>query len=262
MIRSLIIIAALLFVFSSSSFAQSGLQLGLRFNPEFTGIANSNDAAASPELEKTSHFGYLSFGIGALYNIDRNIGVGVDILFSREGQAFTGTFAGGEAEHQDAYSAVIATQLKQNSLPVKGDFEALAELNYIKVPVMFSWATDNTAPIYFSILVGPQFNFLHGIALEVNGEDLEFPKSNFTPDVLYNSMTIGGVLAFGAGFNVSSNMVLTARLRFDYGFGDAENKEVLVSLKNDNKFEPFYPTTRSSAHSESAGLMIGLDFKL
>jgi hypothetical protein len=56
-------IAALLFVSASKADAQN-LELGLRYNPEFTGLMNKNDYNAGNELGVTSHFGYLSFGAG------------------------------------------------------------------------------------------------------------------------------------------------------------------------------------------------------
>jgi hypothetical protein len=254
-----IFILLTVFLFISESKAQSGLQLGLRYNPEFTGYSNSNDAQAGDELQYASHFTELSFGAGAIYNINSMCGIGVDILFSREGQAYTGTING--TPHADAYSAVVAKQLSLNGMAATGDYVALAELNYIKVPIMFSLSTDNTQPFFLSLMVGPQIEFLHGVAQEVNAEDLDYPNSSVTPADLYNSVALSVVLAFGASYNVSSHWILSAKLRFDYGFTDAEKKDVMVTYSGAPAVR-FYSTDRSAVHTETAGLLLGVDFKL
>ena len=111
------------------------------------------------------------------------------------------------------------------------------------------------------MLVGPQFNFLEGVAQEVNDEDLEYPNSNIKPTDLYKTVTINGVLALGGGFNLTPNLVLSARLRFDYGFEDVEKKDVMVSYSGAAPIR-FYSTRRQAAHNLTGGLMLGLDFKL
>jgi len=253
-------IAALFALLSAPLFSQQGLQIGFRLNPEFTGLTNNDDSDAGPELDFKKHFTYLSFGLGAVYNFNEHVGLGVDLLFSREGQAFTGTFNGGEID-SNAYSSVVATQMYLNDTFPYGKYEALAELNYIKLPIMLSLTSDNSKPAFFTMLVGPQINFLQGVAQEVNGEDLEYPDTDFEPKDLYKKLTFGGVLALGGGFNISSHMVLSARLRFDYGFNDVEKKDVMVSYYNDTPVR-FYSAARRATHSATAGLMIGLDFKL
>lgn len=245
---------------STSLLAQTGLQLGFRFNPEFTGLLNKNDFDAGKELDFKSHFSYLSLGVGALYNINNNIGIGVDILFSREGQAYKGNF-NGVFPDSNAYSYVVATQLFLNNIIVTGDYEALAELNYVKVPLMFSLTSDNTRPIFFTMLLGPEFNFLEGVAQEVDGTDLEYPGTDITPKDLYKSVTVNGLLALGGAYNLTSGLVLSARLRMDYGFDDVEKKDVMASYLGGPP-DRFYSTVRKATHNVTAGLMLALDFKL
>src|ERR1044071_3763322 len=120
--KTLIVFSSLFFFCATASYGQSGLEIGLRYNPEFTGIANSSDAAASPEIQFASHFIYdLSFGAGALYHIDEHYGIGIDILFSREGQAFSGTLINSKTQHPDAYSAVVERQIALNGVTINGD---------------------------------------------------------------------------------------------------------------------------------------------
>jgi hypothetical protein len=254
-----IAVFALSFAYSLKVDAQE-LELGLRFNPEFSTLTNQNDANAGGALGFTSHFSYLSFGAGATYNINRNLGLAVDLLFSREGQAFEGQFNGG-VPVASTNSSVVSTQLRQNNMVIVGGYVALAELNYVKLPVMLSITSDNTRPFFFTMLIGPQLNFLEGVAQEVNGSDLDYPNSNIAPGDLYKSITVNAVLAVGGAYNISPNMVLSARVRFDYGFNDVEKKDVLVSYSGAAPVR-FYSGQRQSTHNATGALMIGLDFKL
>jgi hypothetical protein len=254
-----VLITLLLFVCQINANAQN-FEIGIRFNPEFTGLMNKNDFDAGNELDYKSHFSYKSGGVGAIYNFNNNIGLAVDLLFSREGQAFKGHFTGSSPDPA-TYSSVVSTQVLLNNTVIVGDYVALAELNYIKLPVMLSLSTDNSKPIFFNMLVGPQINFLQGVAQEVNHNDLDYPNTNIEPKDLYKSVTINGVLALGAGYNISPKLVLSARLRFDYGFQDVENKNVMVSYY---KVAPvrFYSANRQATNNITGGLMLGLDFKL
>lgn len=239
--------------------AQSSFEFGIRFNPEFTTLKNKNDKDADGQLDYAKHFGYLSFGAGGVYSFNNHIGVALDLLFSREGQAFTGNI--GNNVDSNAYSSVVVLQSLLAGDSIGGPYEALAELNFIKLPLMLSLTTDRTKTIYFNCLVGPQINFLQGVAQEVNGEDLAYPGTDVEPKDLYKPVTFDGVLALGVGCNVTSHFALTAHLRFDYGFSDVEKKDVQVSYMSLPPVN-FYTTTRSSTHNATTALMIGINYKL
>ena len=252
-------IVTLFFVGALKADAQQ-IELGVRYNPEFTSLINKNDNNAGNKLELTNNFGYFSFGAGAIFNFNNNFGLAVDILFSREGQRFKGNFTG-EPSDAATYSSVVNTQVSLNNMVIVGDYVAKAELNYIKLPIMLSLTSDNTKPLFFTLLVGPQFNFLEGVAQEVNHNDLEYPNSNIESIDLYKFFTIIGVLAFGGAYNITPNMVLSARLRFDYGFDDVEKKDAMVSYSGAAPIR-FYSPERQATHNITEALMIGLDFKL
>ena len=254
-----ICVTALLLVFATKAEAQN-FEIGIRYNPEFTGLLNKNDANAGNQLDYTSSFAYLSFGAGAIYNINKNMGFAIDILFSREGQRFQGNFTGSSFD-ASTYSSVVYMQVSLNNTDFAGEYVAKAELNYIKLPIMFSLTSDNTKPLFFSLLVGPQFNFLYDVAQEVNHTDTDYPNSNINPIDLYKSFTINGVIALGGAYNLSSKLVLSARLRFDYSFEDVENKDVMVSYLGAAPVR-FYSTERQATHNVTGALMLGLDFKL
>lgn len=251
--------ALLLFVCALNADAQN-FELGFRYEPEYSVLMNKNDANAGPALEDASHFTYINFGIGAVYNFNNTIGLGVDVLWSREGQSFKGNFNGSPPDGA-TYSSVVSTQLFLNNEIIVGDYVALSELNYIKFPVMLSLMSDNTKPLFFTLQAGPQINLLYDVAQEVNHTDHDYPNSSITPNDLYKSVTIDGILAVGAGYNLTSHLVLSARFRFDYGFEDVENKDVMVSYYGAPPVH-FYSSARQATHNATAGLQIGLDFKL
>lgn len=60
---------------------------------------------------------------------------------------------------------------------------------------------------------------------------------------------------------MNSHLVFSARLRFDYGFNDVENKDVMVSYSGAAPVR-FYSNERTATHNLAAALMLGLDFKL
>ncbi len=106
-------ISALLFVCPLRIDAQQ-VEIGVRYNPEFTGLLNKNDNNAGSALALTSNFGYFSFGAGVVVNFNNNLGTAVDLLFSREGQRFKGNFNGTPSDAA-IYSSVVSTQLSQNN---------------------------------------------------------------------------------------------------------------------------------------------------
>ena len=103
-------------------------ELGFRYEPEFSVLMNKNDANASPALEYASHFTYINFGIGGVYNFTNTMGLAVDVLWSREGQAFKGNFNGAPPDGA-TYSSVVSTQLFLNNQVIVGNYVALSELN-------------------------------------------------------------------------------------------------------------------------------------
>jgi Outer membrane protein beta-barrel domain len=236
------------------------VELGLRYNPEFTYLLNKNDNNAGSSLNLTNNFGYFSFGAGGIINFNNYLGVAVDLLFSREGQRFEGNFTGSPSDAA-TYSSVVSTQLSLNGMVISGDYVAKAELNYIKIPLMISLTSDNTKQFFFTLQAGPQFNFLVDVAQEVNHHDLDYPNSNINPKDLYKAFTINGVLAVGSAYNLSSHLILSAKVRVDYGFDDVEKKDIMVSYYGAAPVR-FYSTDRQATHNLTVGLLLGLDFKL
>jgi hypothetical protein len=250
-----------LFILLPLEAGAQNIEVGVRYNPEFTGLINKNDMTAGSALQRTGNFAYTgSFGAGAVLNINKHFGLAVDFLFSREGQRFEG-YLGSNPSDASTYGSVVNTQVVLNHLSVVGDYVAKAELNYFKLPLMISLTSDNTRPLFFTLLIGPQVDFLQGVAQEVNHTDETYPNTDITPYDLYKPITINGVLALGGACNISSRLVLSARVRGDYGFEDVENKEVMVRYNGAAPVR-FYSPERGATHCITGGLMIGLDYKI
>ncbi len=99
------------------------------------------------------------------------------------------------------------------------------------------------------------------MAQEVNRTDEDYPNTNITPINLYKTVTIDGVAQVGAGFNLTNHLVFTTMFRFDYGFEDVENKDAMISYLGGPSTH-FYSTDRQATHNATAGLLVGLNFKL
>ena len=234
-------------------------ELGIRFNPEYSSLINENDKAAGKELDYSPHVSARSFGIGGVYNFTPFMGLAMDILFSREGQAYKGNFDGTPLD-PTVYSTVVERQVVLNGLtPIHGDYAALAELNYVKIPLMLSMNSDKHDKMFFTILVGPQVNILEDVAMEVNHTDETFPHTNVKPMDLYKSVTYGAVFAAGTGWNLSKKLTLETRLRFDFGFTDVEKKSVMYSVDGGTP-QNFYSSSRETTNNLTLGLMISLDY--
>ena len=253
-----ILVASLSFGIAGKVSAQK-FELGIRFNPQYTSLQNENDKAAGKELDYATHVSARSFGIGGVYNFTPFMGLAVDILFSREGQSYKGNFDGTPLD-PTVYSSVVERQVELNGLThIHGDYAALAELNYIKIPLMLSLNSDKHDKMFFTILMGPQINILEGVAMEVNHTDETFPHSNVKPMDLYKSVTYAGVFAIGTGWNLNKTLTLNTRLRFDYGFTDVEKKDAMISIDGGTA-QKFYSSGRESTNNLTLGLMISLDY--
>ena len=156
------------------------------------------------------------------------------------------------------YNRIVVNQAKLNNKATTGQYQAKAELNSIKIPVLFKFSCDNTKRVYYTLSAGPQLNLLSDAVYELNNVDVLLPGVNLTPSDTYKKVTIDGVLAFGAGFNVSKHFALSAQARFDYGFQDVEKKDLNFGIPT----QSYYPSGRSGTHNATAALMLGVSYKL
>ncbi|MFL5727958.1 MAG: porin family protein [Cytophagaceae bacterium] len=247
-----------LLLFSTPLFAQKGFEFGIRFIPEKSMLINKNDLDAGSELDFKYPVNYYSGGIAVGYNFTSHFGLETNVLFSRQGQTYSGVM--GSSTDPNVYSSLVALQANLAGDTVNGTYQARSELNCIKVPVMAKISTDNAKRLFFNVLAGPQLNMIKGVAQELNKEDQEYTGLDVDPQDLYKKVTIDGVLAFGLGLNLSSHFVLSTQARFDYGFQDVEKKNKTYDYQGST--HRFWSADRKATHNATAGLSIGVSYKL
>ena len=74
-------------LFTTKINAQQGFSVNIKGAPQFSFLQNKDDNNAS-DYDQRATFN-VGFGVGAGYNFTKNIGVGVDALYSLQGQRYT-----------------------------------------------------------------------------------------------------------------------------------------------------------------------------
>lgn len=120
------------------------------------------------------------------------------------------------------------------------------QLSYIQVPVFFKYtftdySINQAAPdLYF--LIGPQFSFLQSATSEyiIDGEVVSFDEyhndfinnpisgrhPDFTNDMdLFNTFDLSIASGFGASFELSDYLILTAESRLNWGISDLNARD-------------------------------------
>lgn len=170
--------------------AQQGFSLSIKGIPQFSLMYNKDDNNNSGYSKKTTFNG--SFGLGAGYNFDQNFGLGLDMLYSLQGQRY---------------------QLSGPEYNQKND--------YIKVPVYFSYNTDPSKKLSFIGKLGPQVSFLTSSKLDdKNGNTI-----NGNTKGQYKNATFGAMISAGAQYKLSNNLYLGTAWRFDYDFTNAKDDQ-------------------------------------
>jgi hypothetical protein len=135
-----------------SLWAQQGaFRIGAALLPQSSFLFNADDAKASSKvIGRPLTLGFAG-GLSASYHFTDNLGVGLDVLFSNQGQSYRGvSYIKGEL--------IIDEDTTYLNIPV--DYTARTTLNYLKVPAYFYFNTDPDAKVFFTVFLGPQLNFL------------------------------------------------------------------------------------------------------
>jgi hypothetical protein len=196
--------------------AQKGFSLSVKATPQISFLQNDDDFENTYLLAKTTF--NASMGIGAGYNFTNRLGVGLDVLYSLQGKRYE----------------IYRVETKQ-------------KINYLKIPVYFSYNTDASRTLSFIGKVGPQVSILADSKLiDKDGEDIN-------PDTKdrYNDVTFGAMAAAGAQFKLNNKVFLTTMLRFDHDFTNAE----------DDSYD-YYPVGRAKTYNGTLGLEVGLKYLL
>lgn len=253
-----IIAISALSLFTTLSFAQKGFDFGLKGELQSSSLVNLPDQAAGNELNFKDRMGG-EVGIAAGYSFTKHIGAEIDILSSSQGTQYTG-----DATLIQNNAKLMCNELKGlaqlNNIPFTSYYNASAYLSYIKIPILFRYNMKNTKRVYFSMFIGPQFDFLSSATIKINGTTVSKFGGNLTAKDLYKKSETDGVFALGLCINVSKNIFITAHLRFDGSLGDVENKS--ATYTDGTGSHNFYATGRGTTYNVTGGGMIGVSYRL
>jgi hypothetical protein len=255
---SVIAVSAMSFL-AVQSFAQTGFDFGLKGEFQSSSLVNAQDLAAGNELNFKDRPA-LAGGVGAGYSFTKHIGAEIDILYSPEGSEYTGLTSLITNQDSKTLCPEFQTLATQNNIPFNGNYTADVFLNYIKIPFLFRFNMNNTKRVFFSLFIGPQIDLLSSATIKINGQTASLAADNLTATDVYKKTEVDGVLGLGLGVNLTKNLVLTGHLRFDYGFGDAENKSETYS--SGGTTYDFYNPKRVATNNATGGGMISLNYKL
>lgn len=250
------------------SYAQEGtVKVGAALLPQNTWLLNQDDSDAGPNLDYEVTWGFAG-GLTVAYNFTDYLGVGLDVLYSSQGQKYKGTLTA-------------------------GTYTAQTRLNYLKLPLLLRFNSDPNSPVQFSFFIGPQANLLlsytdekietyatgQRTTTEVKGT--EMTSSGTTEELtakIYKPFTLGAALGLGVGFKLSDELLLSLHFRGDYAFGDTENKEAKIDhTHHGGGQDPYWSVkpkygasdtpapagyTRPATQAITGGFMLGLTYNL
>lgn len=205
-ILTTLVLVALL---APTAMAQEGFRFGLKGGPQSSWMFNSDDSDDADWLYV--HTIRPLVGVSAGYNFTPGVGLQMDVLYSAQGQKYTFDDDAGDRQ-----------------------------LSYLKIPVLLNLNTVSEATTFAYLNVGPQFGILLNSSISQETDFLSL--TNIGVSGAYQTLNIGAVLAFGAGFNLNEFLQLTTGIRLDFAFTDAEDKDsILFALTPDRA--PTYNAT-------------------
>lgn len=207
-------------IITNKADAQQGFSVSVKGTPQFSFLQNKNDNDNSSYSRKATF--NTNFGVGAGYNFTKYLGVGIDALYSLQGQKYT------------LNTILNTTEYNQ-------------KIDYVKVPVYFTYNSDASKIVSFIGKVGPQVSFLTNAKLTDNnsGKTLDDTKDR------YKTTAFGGAAVAGVQFKIQPQLYVTAAARFDYDFTNAEDKNYVN-----------YIPGRAKTYNSTAGLEVGLKYLL
>ena len=189
---------ALLIMFSIITNAQQGLNLSINVTPQNSWLINADDY-------ENSDFEYKAlilpaFGLGAGYNFTDNLGIGLELNYSLQGQ-------------RNEYLGI----------------ETTTRLDYLKIPIFFHYNTSSQNKLMFTANVGPQFGILtNAKLLDSDGEEIIDDLSE-----IYMDLTFGAVASFGIEYKLTDKINFFSLIKYDIDFTNAEDED--YSLYDSNR---------------------------
>jgi opacity protein-like surface antigen len=209
------IIATGILAASNTANAQKGFYAGVQGAPQISVMYNDDDFS-NDSYDPKSTFA-TTFGVAGGYNFTKNMGVGTEVMYSIQGQRYT-----------------------------KNGIDFKQRLDYIKIPVLFTYNTNPAKAVMFTAKAGPQIGILTNSKLNVDtkGKDQSIDTKN-----QYEPITFGAMLGAGVRVNVAKNLFVDAGLRLDGAFTNAEDKDAIG-----------YNTNRAKTYNMNAGVEVGVKY--
>jgi opacity protein-like surface antigen len=210
--------------------AQKGIQIGVEGTPHLSWMVNKDD-------QNNTNFEYInttmgSFGIRGQYGITENVGIGINVVYSFQGQRY-----------------------KLNKV------ERIKNVEYLKIPVMFAYNYNINNEFSFFGKIGPQIDLLTNACMA--NEDGDKIISNHKD--AYEDFVISGLAITGLGYKLTENLSIDASVRIDYGFTDAEEKDynLNINIPNTNGNSGNGSSTKNNraiTNNLTTGLTFGLNY--
>lgn len=216
---------SVILLLSAGATAQSGFQVGVQGVPQMSWLMNSDDRdnGAFDPLPTING----AFGVTLQYGFTDNFGIGLDGLYSMQGQRY-------ELDGIEYYKRI----------------------DYIKIPLMFVYSTELSSSVMLLGKIGPQAGLL--IDAKLLDKDGDEVVANQTAG--YMDYDISGVAMLGAGFKLTEVLILETSLRYDFGFTDAEDKDYNRSLNDPDAPANGVNDGRAVTNNMTAGVNIGLKY--
>lgn len=177
--------------------AQIGLQIGVEGTPQFSWLYNQDDRDSDDYSALATDNG--SVGISSQWGFTENIGIGLNVLYSWQGQQY-------EWNNVDLHK----------------------KLQYVKIPLTFNASFPAGANYRWILKVGPQLGILTDAKID------KLDGDSFISDqmVAYRDIDFGGMLSFGPGFNFAERLSFDIAVRGDAGIINAENEDYALNIHN------------------------------
>jgi hypothetical protein len=194
--------------------AQRGFNVSVKATPQFSFLLNKDDKNNEHYHRKATF--NTNFGIGAGYGFTKSIGVALDALYSLQGQKY-----------------------------MLGEKQYNQKVNYIKVPLYFTYNSNAAKLISLSGKIGPQLSFLSTSKLTFdNGKD-----SVGNTNAHFEKATFGGAAEAGIQLRMNRNLFLITGVRFDVDFTKAVHNDYAL-----------YPGGKAKTYNMTSGLEVGLKY--
>jgi hypothetical protein len=185
-----IILLSILSLFCFQANAQKGLHVGGKFLPQSTWMFNNDDSDNGAWKYVPTYRS--AFGASISYHFMDGIGVGTDLLISRQGQRFS----------------------------VDTGTKIFARMDYMKIPLLLHLNSSTKSTTHFYFNIGPQIAMLRSAEWDVQ----HFTNTTLPMTDNYLRMNIGATLALGAGFKITHFLNAHLGIRLDGSWQDVEDK--------------------------------------